>query len=67
MKQVTMKFPLALSVALLLCAAPAHAESPEKRKVYFGDTHVHTSLSADAGGGGTFWGHGGLLCVVDAA
>lgn len=28
-----LKFPLALSIALLLCAASAQAESPEKRNV----------------------------------
>lgn len=39
-------------------AFPGRAYSPEANKsfpdnVYFGDTHVHTGLSADAGGSGT--------------
>ncbi|EAQ98238.2 DUF3604 domain-containing protein [Congregibacter litoralis] len=32
--------------------SPYVSESPQ-RQVYFGDTHVHTGLSADAGGSGT--------------
>ncbi|WP_439101357.1 DUF3604 domain-containing protein [Congregibacter sp.] len=32
--------------------SPYVGESPQ-RQVYFGDTHVHTGLSADAGGSGT--------------
>jgi len=30
-----------------------HANVPHATRVFFGDTHVHTSLSADAGGAGT--------------
>ncbi|WP_170336624.1 DUF3604 domain-containing protein [Ruegeria arenilitoris] len=30
-----------------------YADRAYPERVYFGDTHVHTSLSADAGGGGT--------------
>ena len=49
MKNVTMKFPLAMSVALLLCVTSAQAvkANPEK-DVYFGTTHGHSSWSIDA-------------------
>lgn len=32
-----------------------YADRAFPERVYFGDTHVHTALSADAGGGGTSW------------
>ena len=53
MKPSTMKFQLAMSVALLLCATSAHAvKANPERNVYFGDTHAHSELSGDAYGFG---------------
>ncbi|WOJ97171.1 DUF3604 domain-containing protein [Congregibacter brevis] len=48
-----------MTAALHLSAAEAqepyspYAGTSPQRQVYFGDTHVHTGLSADAGGSGT--------------
>jgi hypothetical protein len=46
------------AAAPVFCADPGEAYSPYIERdyatqVYFGDVHVHTGLSADAGGGGT--------------
>ena len=39
---------LLFALATLLAALPAHAEKNPLRKVYFGETHVHTGRSFDA-------------------
>ena len=62
-KPSSMAFTLLLAhAAALPLATPANADAQEPyspnvgttpdRQVYFGDTHVHTGLSADAGGSG---------------
>ena len=53
MKPLAKTLPVAVSAAVLLVAASAHAEkaNPE-RNVYFGDTHAHSELSGDAYGFG---------------
>jgi uncharacterized protein DUF3604 len=50
--------PLALSVAMLVAPARGENYSPYAQRSFptellFGETHVHSALSADAGGGGT--------------
>ena len=43
MKNLTRKFPIAMSVALSLFAASAYAvDSNPERNAYFGDTHAHS-------------------------